>query len=103
MRITLQLLTLESDMKTNRYAFREVNTALDTVREKLEREFDLLLERHPRVFRLALNEAEALAWETEFPHLVFPALALEKVHDVAKWHRHQKYVRRSEPILALAA
>ena len=31
-----------------------------------------------RMLRLALNEAEALAWQTEYPHLVFPTLATEK-------------------------
>ncbi len=97
------MLTLESEMNTNRESLQEANAALDAVRGQLEREFDLLLERYPRVFRLALNEAEALAWETEFPHLVFPALALEKIRDVGKWHRRQTSIRRSEPILALAA
>src|SRR5688572_28242259 len=101
MRFNREMLTPISDMNTNREFLQAANAALATVREKLEREFDLLLERYPRVFRLALNEAEALAWETEFPHLVFPALALEKVHDVAKWHRRQTSIRRSEPILAL--
>jgi len=88
---------------TDRHPLQTTRTALAAVRAKLDRDFYLLLERHPRVFRLALNEAEALAWETEFPHLVFPALALEKVHGVAKWHGHQRSIRRSEPILALAA
>ena len=38
---------------------------------------------------LALNEAEALAWQTMYPHLVFPMLATEKVQAVAAWHRRQ--------------
>ncbi len=96
--------TMIPEMRTNdRQISLAIRNALATVRARLEREFDLLLERHPRVFRLALNEAEALAWETEFPHLVFPALAQEKINELARWHQRQRAVRRNEPILALAA
>ncbi len=47
-----------------------------------------------RMLRLALNEAEALAWETLYPHLVFPDLAAEKVQEVAAWSDHQRSLRR---------
>ena len=88
---------------TERHFLQTTHAALAAVRAKIESDFYLLLERHPRVFRLALNEAEALAWETEIPHLVFPALAVEKVNGVAKWHARQRSIRRNEPILAFAA
>jgi hypothetical protein len=60
---------------------------------------------HPRerLLQLALNEAEALAWQTDYPHLVFPALATEKVRAVADWNRHQRSVRLTDPLFALAA
>jgi hypothetical protein len=61
------------------------------------------LNARERMLHLALNEAEALAWQTEYPHLVFPALAAEKVHAVADWHRHQRSVWQTEPLFALAA
>jgi hypothetical protein len=61
------------------------------------------LDTHERMLQLALNEAEALAWQTEYPHLVFPALAAEKVHAVADWNRHQRSVLQTEPLFALAA
>ena len=61
------------------------------------------LETHERMLHLALNEAEALAWQTGYPHLVFPALAAEKVHVVADWNRHQRSVWQTDPPLALAA
>ena len=61
------------------------------------------LDTHERMLQLALNEAEALAWQTEYPHLVFPALAAEKVHTVADWNRHQRSVLQTEPLFALAA
>lgn len=43
-----------------------------------------------QMLHLALNEAEALAWQTLYPHLVFPALAAEKVRGVAAWSDHQR-------------
>ena len=55
-----------------------------------------------RLVRLALNEAEAAAWQTRYPHLVFPALAAEKVHAVAAWSEHQQSVRQASPVFALA-
>jgi hypothetical protein len=61
------------------------------------------LHTHERMLQLALNEAEAIAWQTEYPHLVFPALAAEKVHAVADWNRHQQSVWRTGPLVALAA
>ena len=40
-----------------------------------------------RLFRAAVNEAEALAWETEYPQLIFPALAKEKIETLAAWYQ----------------
>jgi hypothetical protein len=48
------------------------------------------LKVHDHLLRLALNEAEALAWQTLYPHLVFPSLAAEKVQSVAAWNNHQQ-------------
>ena len=41
-----------------------------------------------RLYQVALNEAEALAWETEFPQLVFPTLAEEKIAAISSWYDH---------------
>ncbi len=49
-----------------------------------------------RWLRLALNEAEALAWETRFPHLVFPTLAWEKVQALTGWAARQQALRQTE-------
>ena len=62
-----------------------------------------VLEAHERMLQLALNEAEALAWQSAYPHLVFPALAMEKVQEVADWNRHQRAVRRTDTLFALLA
>jgi len=55
-----------------------------------------------RLLQLALNEAEALAWETEFPHLVFPVLATEKAEAVAAWEVRQRSILRTGSARALA-
>ena len=47
------------------------------------------LKGQERILKLALNEAEALAWQTVYPHLLFPALAAEKIQAVARWNQHQ--------------
>lgn len=46
-----------------------------------------------RLFRVALDEAEALAWETEYPQLIFPALAEEKIEAISSWYSHGGYLR----------
>jgi hypothetical protein len=52
-----------------------------------------------RLLRLALNEAEALASQTLYPHLVFPALAEEKLRSVAAWERRQRLLGwRTRPL-----
>lgn len=57
------------------------------------------LEVREHLVRLALNEAEALASQTSYPHLVFPALAVEKVQAIAAWERHQRQLGwRTRPL-----
>ncbi len=51
--------------------------------------------------RLALNEAEVAAWQTQFPHLVFPMLATEKIQAVASWNARQQAVLRASSTFAL--
>ena len=59
-------------------------------------EFRVKPEAHEQMLRLALNEAEALAWQTEFPQLVFPTLAMEKAQSVAAWHRRQASIQSGQ-------
>lgn len=56
-----------------------------------------------KLIDLTLNEAEALAWQTPFPHLVFPTLAEEMAEGLAKWRARQEALRRcgSERSLAV--
>jgi len=101
---TRHLITDYAEMKTtNRTTRWDSHDAIATVRANIEREFPGLFQQEPRVFRLALNEAEALAWQTQYPHLVFPILAQEKVLAIAAWHERQTALRRQEPVLSFAA
>lgn len=61
------------------------------------------LRAQERLLRLALNEAEAAAWQTMYPQLVFPLLATEKVQTVIAWEARQQAVRQASPAFALAA
>jgi hypothetical protein len=52
----------------------------------------------------AINEAEALAWATAHPLLVFPALAEEKATEATQRAERQESIRRkSEGLLRRAA
>ena len=66
-------------------------------------EFAHLRDARGHLVKLALNEAEALAMQTSFPHLVFPTLAQEKVSAVAVWHQRQAALQRNESMQAFAA
>ena len=59
-----------------------------------------LLVAPERMLKLALNEAEAVAWQTDYPHLLFPELALEKVQAVTVWHDRQNAVRSARRLAA---
>jgi len=99
-------------MKTNLTEKNENNRSdfatlcLDTCRKLLNRieqvkqavldEFHDTLAAHNQMLRLAVNEAEALAWETDYPHLIFPALAHEKAEEVTSWEARQRDMRRSQ-------
>jgi hypothetical protein len=100
------------DMKTNLTEINENNSSdfatlcLDSCRKLLDRieqvklavldEFRDTMDAHNQMVRLAVNEAEALAWETDYPHLLFPALAQEKAEQVTTWETRQREIRRSQ-------
>ncbi len=79
---------------------KTVLSRMERAKEAIFMEACLVLGAQERLLRLALNEAEAAAWETMYPHLVFPALASEKAQAVAAWNAHQQSVRRNSPIAA---
>jgi hypothetical protein len=80
---------------------RKLLAQIEDVREQVTSEFRDRLENHKHVLDLALNEAEALAWDSGFPQLFFPTLATEKARAVAGWHSRQQSLRyRTAPLLA---
>jgi hypothetical protein len=74
--------------------YRKVLAQIEDVREQVVAEFRERLAEHKHVLDLALNEAEALAWQTEFPQLLFPTLATEKASAVTGWHQRQESLRQ---------
>jgi hypothetical protein len=63
---------------------------IEQTKNKIAAEFQETLESHAQLFQLALNEAEALAFQTDYPHLLFPALAQEKIQAVSAWQSRQQ-------------
>jgi hypothetical protein len=76
---------------------------IENVKTQVIAEFRDQLDGHQHVLELAVNEAEALAWQTEFPQLLFPTLATEKAYAVAGWHSRQQSLRRRADSPALIA
>ena len=75
--------------------------------EQIKRDTFEMYRTHNRgndhVLRLALNEAEGLAWQTGMPHLFFPTLAMEKVRATVAWQERQLTVRQTASELSLSA
>lgn len=73
---------------------KQVLVRINHVRDSIMAEARDTLNVQEQLVRLALNEAEALARQTLYPHLVFPALATEKVRNVARWNDRQRLLAR---------
>ncbi len=82
---------------------KKLLAAIEQTKNKIATEFKETLETQGQLFQLALNEAEALAWQTAYPHLFFPTLAVEKVQAVAAWQTRQQSLHRGRPVFAEAA
>jgi hypothetical protein len=78
---------------------KKLLAGIEQVKNKIANEYQV----HGQALQLALNEAEALAWQTDYPHLLFPALALEKVQAAAAWQTRQQSVRQQRRFFAEAA
>ncbi len=55
---------------------KKLLAGIEQAKNKIAGEFQETLASHAQLFQLALNEAEALAFQTAYPQLVFPSLAL---------------------------
>ncbi len=83
-------------------ACRTIRRQLSGVKESILNQFGPAA-ADERLLRLALTEAEALAWQTPYPHLFFPALAEEKAAAARRWTRRQQYLKDTSSIVAFAA
>ena len=83
-------------------ACRELEVQLTNIKNGLVREFGAALGGKGQLLRSALNEAEALAWQTPYPHLLFPLLAAEKASAVSRWAARQRTVLRASRETSLA-
>lgn len=75
---------------------------IERIKENLLAELQGTLDAPERLFRLAVSEAEALAWQTGYPHLLFPALATEKIQAVAGWSARQQFIRQKNSVRAMS-
>jgi LytS/YehU family sensor histidine kinase len=82
---------------------RKILAQTKRVKEIILAESSQALRMREHELRLALNEAEALVWQTNYPHLLFPALATEKIQAVVNWNKRQQMVRQSNPTLVQTA
>lgn len=82
---------------------RSVLAKIKDLKERIVGEFREQFGAPEPLLRLALNEAEALAWETDYPQLVFPVLATEKAQAVARWQVRQRIVHSGPTAFAFAA
>ncbi len=73
---------------------RKASGRIQKVRNSIFTEAQEAFRAPERLVHLALNEAEALAWQTQYPQLVFPTLAQEKVDSVLAWSDRQREVKR---------
>lgn len=73
------------------------------LRSRLIEAFRRETEGFEHFVHLALNEAEALALQTNVPQLVFPLLASERLQRVAKWVSKQRRLRDVSGELAFSA
>lgn len=76
---------------------RKLLDRIAQVKQAVLDEFHDTVDAHNKMLRLAVNEAEALAWETDYPELVFPTLAQEKAAEVTSWQARQRELRNFSP------
>jgi len=82
---------------------RKLMAQLDQIKNAILVDFRGMFGEQDHMLRLALNEAEALAWQTDYPHLVFPTLAMEKAQGLAAWNARQRAIRGATSMSAFAA
>jgi len=92
---TLTGTTSDTIVETCKASCRKIVERLAAMKESIVSEFRHSFGVEEHLLRLALNEAEALAWQTGVPQLVFADLAAEKAQALANWQVHQNQLRPS--------
>jgi len=77
-----------------------VSSQIEAVKRNVFAEYQSALGANDQLLRLALIEADAVARQTPFPHLVFPLLASEKAQNAARWQFRQQFRLRADYPLA---
>jgi hypothetical protein len=73
---------------------QKLTTQINQAKKSFHVELGATPELPDRIFRQALNEASALAWQTGYPLLLFPDLAAEKIETATAWNARQKALRQ---------
>lgn len=76
---------------------------MEKIKDAIVADFQKQLGGNDWLLRRALSEAEAVAWQTDYPHLFFPELAWEKAESVAAWNARQRSILGLPSSLPLAA
>ncbi|HEY1662921.1 MAG TPA: hypothetical protein VGI03_10920 [Verrucomicrobiae bacterium] len=76
---------------------------IERAKNNITAEFRDTFQAHEQLLQLAIGEADALAWQTDYPHLIFPLLATEKIQSAAQWQTRQQSLLRETSPEALAA
>ena len=82
---------------------RKLGAQTAEVKRSIVREFEMAMAGHRQMINAAVNEAEALAWQTPYPHLLFPGLAWEKAAAAKRWAWRQQRIRQAGPVRPSAA
>jgi hypothetical protein len=98
---TNRLPEMEVVPTANVAAPENLNHQLDLMKHRVFEQYQTALGANEPLLRLALIEADALARQTEYPHLVFPVLAEEKAAKAARWQFRQRFLLRDQ--IAFAA
>jgi hypothetical protein len=77
-------------------------TQIERVKNNIVAEFREAFTEHEQLLSRAISEAAALAWQTAYPQLVFPTLAMEKVQAAARWNARQQLLRQRNFVQAMS-
>jgi len=81
---------------------QKLSAQIEPAKANLLVELQGTLELPKRLFRLAVGEAEALARQTGYPHLDFPALAIGKVQAAADGNGRHHLIRQKKSVHAMS-